>query len=163
MQRQTVATTSSPYQTAPSVSIKKIFDTPTSPNQTADDPDGEPGQRKMFWPTTDRGINQYFTWKHHGIDLHGTIPKSMNYAADDGVVIRAGKATGYGTLIVIDHGHGVTTWYGHSRVLYVTVGEHVKRGQVISALGNEGWSTGPHLHFEVRVNGAYQNPLNWLR
>jgi len=99
---------------------------------------------------------------HAGIDIvapNGTLVK----AADGGEVIQAGYDHGYGNSIVIYHGGGFATWYAHLSSIRVSVGQVVARGQVIGLVGATGWATGPHLHFEVRINGAAQNPLQYLQ
>ncbi|MBE9178758.1 peptidoglycan DD-metalloendopeptidase family protein [Oculatella sp. LEGE 06141] len=98
---------------------------------------------------------------HAGVDF-GASHGSPIRAADDGMVIFAGWYGGYGQAVVIDHGGSITTLYGHASALYVAEGEAVKRGQAIAAVGSTGFSTGPHLHFEVRQNGDPVNPLNFL-
>ena len=70
--------------------------------------------------------------------------------------------SGYGNLIIIDHGNGVKTYYGHCSKLYKKVGEEVETGEVIAAVGSTGNSTGPHLHLEVRVDNKIMNPLNYV-
>ena len=70
--------------------------------------------------------------------------------------------SGYGYLIIIDHANGVQTYYGHCSKLYASVGDEVTAGDVIAAVGSTGNSTGPHLHFEIRVNGVAYNPQNYL-
>ena len=99
---------------------------------------------------------------HTGIDIR--VPLGGNIvAAADGTVIYSGYLGSYGNTIIIDHGGGITTLYAHNSSLLVGNGANVKRGDSISRAGSTGMSTGPHLHFEVRVNGAYQDPLTYLR
>jgi murein DD-endopeptidase MepM/ murein hydrolase activator NlpD len=98
---------------------------------------------------------------HAGIDFGLPIGAAIK-AADSGVVIYSGWYGGYGRTVIIDHGNGLTTLYGHTSASYVTAGQSIQRGQRIAAVGSTGLSTGPHLHFEVRVNGTPVNPLNYL-
>jgi murein DD-endopeptidase MepM/ murein hydrolase activator NlpD len=123
-----------------------------------------PAGSGYVWPTAARRITQYFGWRHTGIDIGGPVGTAI-YAARAGVVrtSQCGWNGGYGCYIVIDHGGGVQTAYGHSSQLYVSVGQSVSQGQTISAMGSTGRSTGPHLHFEVRVNGVRRNPLQYVR
>lgn len=131
-------------------------------NLTQSAPSRNTGSGKMAWPTQGRRITQYFSWRHLGLDIANKIGTPI-YAADDGVVIFAGWATGYGNSIVIDHGGGIKTRYGHASKLFVSVGDEVSRGDNIMAMGSTGWSTGSHLHFEVIVSGSKYNPLNYVR
>ncbi len=118
---------------------------------------------KLQWPTVHRRLTQYFTWRHTGIDIADSIGTPI-YAAEDGIVEVAGwNRAGYGLYIIIDHGGGLKTVYGHTTKLFVTVGDRVSRGQQIAAMGSTGRSTGPHLHFEVRVYGRRTNPLKYVR
>lgn len=103
------------------------------------------------------------TWKFHtGIDI-GASSGSKIVAANSGKVILAGWNGGYGKCVVIDHGGGITTLYAHSSSLLVSYGQTVSRGQTIAKVGSTGNSTGPHLHFEVRLDGVYKNPLNYVK
>jgi len=99
---------------------------------------------------------------HNGIDF-GVSTGTDVKAAASGVVTTSGWLGNYGKLVVIDHGQGVKTYYGHNSKLLVSVGDRVAQGQVIANSGNTGRSTGPHLHFEVRVNNKAQNPLNYIK
>ncbi|MBV8689956.1 MAG: peptidoglycan DD-metalloendopeptidase family protein [Candidatus Eremiobacteraeota bacterium] len=99
---------------------------------------------------------------HEGIDI-GASSGTPIAAAESGRVIYAGWYGGYGNYISIDHGGGVSTGYGHCSAIYVSVGQDVSRGQAIGAVGSTGYSTGPHLHFEVRINGKPVDPLSRLR
>ncbi|KAI9132653.1 murein hydrolase activator EnvC [Acaryochloris sp. CCMEE 5410] len=98
---------------------------------------------------------------HAGTDF-GAPTGAPIFAADSGTVIVAEWYGGYGNAVIIDHGNGLTTLYGHCNELYVTVGQGVQRGQTIAAVGSTGLSTGPHLHFEVRVQGEPTEPLAYL-
>ncbi len=119
---------------------------------------------KMAWPTVGSRITQYFSWRHTGVDIANKVGTPL-YAADSGVVeIAAGGYNGgYGNTIVINHGGGIKTRYGHASKLFVKVGDQVEKGENIAAMGSTGRSTGSHLHFEVLVNGARKNPLNYVR
>ncbi len=98
---------------------------------------------------------------HAGIDLRVPVGTAV-HAADNGTVIYAGYSSSYGYYIKIDHGNGLTTVYAHNSQLVVEKGETVVKGQLISYSGNTGRSTGPHVHFEVRMNGTPINPRNYL-
>ena len=98
---------------------------------------------------------------HSGIDI-GAYYGSDILAADTGVVIESGWIGGYGNTIMIDHGGGYSTLYGHCSALYVSYGQTVQKGQPIAAVGSTGNSTGPHLHFEVRINGNPVDPLGFI-
>ncbi len=115
---------------------------------------------KMIWPTVRHRITQYFSWRHNGLDIADKTGTPI-YAADAGVVERAGWGRGYGLHVVINHGGGKKTRYAHSSKLYVKKGQRVSKGEVIAAIGSTGWSTGPHVHFEVIINGKRVNPFNY--
>jgi murein DD-endopeptidase MepM/ murein hydrolase activator NlpD len=95
------------------------------------------------------------------MDIAAPHGKEVN-APSDGTVVFAGLEGGYGNVIVIDHGYGIKTRYGHLSKMLVKAGDRVKRGVPIAAVGNTGRSTGPHLHYEVRVNGIPQNPRKFI-
>ena len=117
---------------------------------------------KMSWPTVGVRITQYSSWAHHAIDIANKVGTPI-YAADAGVIESIGWGRGYGNQIVIDHGGGKKTRYGHLSKFYVSRGERVGKGETIAAMGSTGRSTGPHLHFEVMINGSKYNPLNYIR
>ena len=98
---------------------------------------------------------------HTGIDL-ATDSGTPIAAAAAGTVSFAGWSGGYGNLVIIDHGDGYQTYYAHCSAIYVQVGQSVSAGTTISAVGSTGNSTGPHLHFEVRINGSTVNPQNYI-
>lgn len=98
---------------------------------------------------------------HSGIDI-ATRAGTPIYAAAAGTVKSASYSGGYGNLIVIDHGNGVTTYYAHCSAMYVSAGTYVEAGTHIGAVGSTGYSTGNHLHFEVRINGSTVNPQQYL-
>lgn len=128
------------------------------------------GTGQMGYPS--RGpITSPFGWRlhpvlgssrfHSGTDF-GAEYGTPIYASDRGTVLFAGWYGGYGNAVVIDHGKGLTTLYGHASQLSVSAGQVVQRGQAIAAVGSSGLSTGPHLHFEVRQNGQPVDPLAFL-
>ena len=123
-----------------------------------------PSSAGFIWPVN-APITSPFGWRwgrmHEGLDL-GASYGSPIAAAAAGTVIWAGWEGGYGNLVVIDHGGGIATAYGHQSQIAVSVGQTVARGQVIGYVGSTGHSTGPHLHFEVRVNGQAVDPLGYL-
>ncbi len=99
---------------------------------------------------------------HPGIDIANEMGTPI-VATADGVVTTAGyNMGGYGNMVDIDHGNGIMTRYGHGSQVVVTAGQHVKRGQVIMYMGSTGFSTGPHCHYEVRINGEAVNPASYL-
>lgn len=129
---------------------------------------------KLAWPVpSSNKISSYFGYRihpiyginklHTGIDIGGADWGAPFVAAEDGIVILAGRNGGYGDCVVIDHGGGITTLYGHGSAIYVTKGQRVKRGQKVLGVGSSGISTGKHAHFEVRVNGTPVNPLPYLQ
>ena len=122
------------------------------------------GSGALIWPVNAPITSPYgMRWgrMHEGIDL-GAAYGTPIAAAAAGTVIYAGWMEGYGNLTVIDHGGGLSTAYGHQSSIAVAVGQQVAQGQIIGNVGSTGHSTGPHLHFEVRVNGAPVDPLGYL-
>lgn len=98
---------------------------------------------------------------HKGIDI-GAAGGTPIYAAAGGTITYSGWESGYGYLVIIDHGNGVETYYGHCSKLYVSKGQQVNAGDKIAAVGSTGNSTGNHLHFEIRLNGAQVNPQKYV-
>ena len=98
---------------------------------------------------------------HTGTDIAMPIGAYV-IAANDGVVIKSMYVTGYGNMVMIDHGGGVSTLYGHGSELIAQTGQEVKKGDIIMKAGSTGWSTGPHLHFEVRINGTAVDSLPYI-
>lgn len=124
----------------------------------------------MMWPTNGE-ITSPFGWRTHPIfgtaRYHSGIDIGADYgdpiaAADSGVVIYADWMGGYGNAVIIDHGGSISTLYAHNSQLLVSEGQRVYKGQTIAYAGSTGYSTGPHLHFEVRENGSPVNPLGYL-
>lgn len=135
---------------------------------------------EMAWPlpgftkiTSPYGMRLHPTLKvyklHTGVDIAGLNAAGVNcngkaiVAANTGKVIQAYYNTAYGNMIIIDHGGGISTLYGHASKLLVKVGDVVTRGQKIALAGSTGYSTGPHLHFEVRINGKTTDPLPYIQ
>lgn len=122
------------------------------------------GGGSLAWPKRGpitSGFGSRWGRMHTGLDIDGVVGDSVG-AAEGGRVITAGWYYEYGQAIIIDHGNGICTLYGHLSSINVRVGENVSRGQFIGRLGNTGRSTGSHLHFEVRINGNPVNPLRYL-
>jgi murein DD-endopeptidase MepM/ murein hydrolase activator NlpD len=124
----------------------------------------------MIWPASGP-ITSPFGWRvhpifgtqrfHSGIDIGAEYGDAIR-AADNGVVVFADWMGGYGKAVIIDHGHGISTLYGHQSQLLVSEGQRVNKGDIIGRVGSTGYSTGPHLHFEVRQNGTPVNPVGYL-
>lgn len=125
--------------------------------------DAPPSASGLVWPTAGPVTSPYGPrWGrlHAGIDI-GAPTGTPIYAANSGTVIM-GCGGGYGNCVLVDHGGGFITLYAHQSAMYVSDGQQVSRGQNIGAVGCTGSCTGPHLHFETRINGAAQNPMNYL-
>jgi murein DD-endopeptidase MepM/ murein hydrolase activator NlpD len=99
---------------------------------------------------------------HAGVDIPGPYGTPI-YATADGIVGRAGRASGYGNLVELDHGRGIQTRYGHLSSIVVMQGQRVKRGDLIARMGSTGRSTGNHLHYEVRLDGSAVNPMPFMQ
>ena len=98
---------------------------------------------------------------HPGLDISVPFGTKVQATAD-GIVLEAGPESGYGNAILIDHGYGLTTKYGHLSRIFVVVGQELKRGQVIGSVGMTGKTTGPHLHYEVHIHDTPVNPMRYL-
>lgn len=128
----------------------------------------------FLWPVPGYSkITSYYGWRfnnsdfHTGIDISGSnIYGKSIVAANSGKVVFVQRSytpgKGYGIYLIIDHGGGMSTLYGHTSEILVDVGDYVTRGETIARVGSTGWSTGPHLHFEIRVNGKHTNPMSYL-
>ena len=117
---------------------------------------------KMNWPTVNGKITQYFSWRHTAVDIANKVGTPI-YAADAGTVEYSAWGGDYGNEIIVDHGGGKKTRYAHLSQFFVKKGDQVDKGQTIGAMGSTGNSTGPHLHFEVIINGTKYNPLDYIR
>lgn len=129
----------------------------------------------MAWPiakngtyiTSGYGIREHpiqgVIKKHSGIDIGNAGFGAPVIAAADGIVTMAGWYGGYGNCVMINHGNGISTLYGHGQAILTEVGKEVKKGDLIMEVGSTGNSTGPHLHFEVRINGACTDPMPFLK
>jgi murein DD-endopeptidase MepM/ murein hydrolase activator NlpD len=125
---------------------------------------GQPSAAGFIWPCNGPVVSGFgMRWgrMHEGIDI-GCAYGTPNQAAAAGTVIYAGWMGGYGNLVVVDHGNGLSTAYAHASSILVGVGQAVAQGETVSLVGSTGDSTGPHLHFEVRVNGVAVDPLAYL-
>lgn len=139
---------------------KPVFTRPSTPHvpQIAA---GQQGSGSFLWPTSG-GITQYPVWYHMAVDIaNPTAPPIL--AADSGTVIYSACLNwGYGCHIIIDHGNGYQTLYGHLSYLGVSPGQNVSKGEIIGTMGSTGRSTGTHLHFEIRSGGQLLNPLTFF-
>jgi murein DD-endopeptidase MepM/ murein hydrolase activator NlpD len=125
---------------------------------------GVPSAAGFIWPVNGPVVSG-FGWRwgrmHEGIDIAASSGTPI-WAAASGTVIYAGWLGGYGNLVVVDHGNGLSTAYAHASAILVAVGQSVAQGETVSLVGSTGNSSGPHLHFEVRVNGSAVDPLLYL-
>ncbi len=121
------------------------------------------GSGQFVWPAAGR-LTQNYSWYHQGLDIANREAPNI-LAADSGRVIVAGwpDNSGYGNRVVIDHGNGLVTLYGHMSAVYVSNGQYVNRGEPIGKMGSTGRSTGTHLHFEIRKGSARLNPFQYLK
>jgi murein DD-endopeptidase MepM/ murein hydrolase activator NlpD len=123
---------------------------------------GVRGSSNFIWPTTGL-ITQYPIWYHMALDIAANNAPPI-IAADTGTVIYAGCINwGYGCHVIIDHGNGFQTLYGHMSYIAVSAGQTISQGQTVGTMGSTGRSTGMHCHFEIRLGGVLQNPLNYLK
>ena len=130
---------------------------------------------KRLWPVAKAGtvITSYYGTRQHpiqgvtnfhlGIDIGNAYYGTPAVAALGGVVTYAGELGSYGNCVIIQHGDGISTLYGHGQKVLTQIGAQVQQGDVIMEIGSTGNSTGPHLHFEVRINGATVDPLNYVK
>jgi murein DD-endopeptidase MepM/ murein hydrolase activator NlpD len=125
---------------------------------------GAPSAAGFIWPVNGPVVSG-FGWRwgrmHEGIDIAASSGQPI-WAAAAGTVIHAGWLGGYGNLVVVDHGNGLATAYAHASAILVGLGQSVSQGETIALIGSTGNSSGPHLHFEVRVNGSAVDPLLYL-
>lgn len=154
------------------IAASKAAGTPTYTPPAGSPPSGAKiGSGMFIWPTSSYTVTSNYGYRihpitgshrlHAGVDI-GAPTGTPIYAAADGVVVTSVYSNSYGNYILINHGGGIYTLYAHASALYVSAGAVVIQGQTIAAVGSTGNSTGPHLHFEVRVNGSTVNPLNYF-
>ncbi len=146
------ALSSSPASPSITSSSTRIANEPTPPPTTVK-------STGLIWPTTTRHISQYFRWGHTGVDIDNRSRPPV-YAVTSGTVEFAGRLGGYGNLIILNHGNGLSTYYAHLDNFYVSRGQSVTQGAAIGKMGSTGRSTGPHLHFEIRKHSRPINPLS---
>jgi murein DD-endopeptidase MepM/ murein hydrolase activator NlpD len=126
--------------------------------------DSSPSSQGLVWPVPGpitSGFGPRWGSFHYGLDIGAGFGTPI-HAAAAGTVIYAGWYDGFGNFVIVDHGGGLSTTYGHQSEIAVSVGEHVDQGQLVGYVGSTGFSTGPHLDFEVRVNGTPVDPLGYL-
>jgi murein DD-endopeptidase MepM/ murein hydrolase activator NlpD len=159
-----------PFESAGNATFKALFNSWKKLDQLQDDviaiPSDKPVKTEVSF-TSGFGVRSdpfhAGAAMHPGIDLAGQYGTPI-YATADGTVLRAGwNSGGYGNLVELDHGRGITTRYGHMSVILVHEGEHVTRGEQIGRMGSTGRSTGNHLHYEVRIDGRPVNPIPFMK
>ena len=159
-----------PFESASSSTFKSLFDSWKKLDQLQDGviaiPSDKPIKTNVEF-TSGFGVRSdpfhAGAAMHPGIDLAGSYGTPI-YATADGTVLRAGwNSGGYGNLVEIDHGRGITTRYGHMSAILVSAGQHITRGQQIGRMGSTGRSTGNHLHYEVRIDGRAVNPIPFMK
>lgn len=157
-------------QAAAEAKLKKQLESKPKPTGTDGKPlpdagpPGQPSSKGFIWPvngTVTSGFGQRWGRLHAGIDIAAPTGTPVR-AAQAGIVIFAGSQGGYGNLVLIAHGNGIVTAYAHLSAFGAGEGATVSQGQTIGRVGSTGHSTGPHLHFEVRVNGSPVNPMGYL-
>ena len=159
-----------PFESAGNATFKALFNSWKKLDQLQDDviaiPSDKPVKTEVTF-TSGFGVRsdpfQHGAAMHPGIDLAAAYGTPV-YATADGTVLRAGwNSGGYGNLVEIDHGRGISTRYGHMSAILVHEGDHVTRGQQIGRIGSTGRSTGNHLHYEVRIDGRPVNPIPFMK
>ena len=159
-----------PFESASNSTFKSLFDSWKKLDQLQDGVIAIPSDKPVQAAVTMMSSFGYRSdpFNHHaamhpGIDLSGAYGTPI-YATADGTVLRAGwNSGGYGNLVEIDHGRGITTRYGHMSAILVSPGQHVTRGQQVGRMGSTGRSTGNHLHYEVRIDGRAVNPIPFMK
>jgi len=159
-----------PFESAGNATFKALFNSWKKLDQLQDGviavPSDKPVRASVTF-TSGFGVRSdpfhFSAAMHPGIDLAGTYGTPI-YATADGTVLRAGwNSGGYGNLVEIDHGRGITTRYGHMSAILIHAGDHITRGQQIGRMGSTGRSTGNHLHYEVRIDGRAVNPIPFMK
>jgi murein DD-endopeptidase MepM/ murein hydrolase activator NlpD len=159
-----------PFESVGNGSFKALFDSWKKLDQLQDGviavPSDKPVQASVSMMSAFGVRSDPFNHRaamHPGIDLSGAYGTPI-YATAEGTVLRAGwNSGGYGNLVEIDHGRGITTRYGHMSAILVSAGQHVRRGEQIGRMGSTGRSTGNHLHYEVRIDGRAVNPIPFMK
>ena len=159
-----------PFESVGNSTFKSLFDSWKKLDQLQDEviaiPSDKPVKTNVEF-TSGFGVRsdpfEHGAAMHPGIDLAGAYGTPI-YATADGTVLRAGwNSGGYGNLVEIDHGRGITTRYGHMSAILVSAGQHVTRGEQIGRMGSTGRSTGNHLHYEVRIDARPVNPIPFMK
>jgi murein DD-endopeptidase MepM/ murein hydrolase activator NlpD len=159
-----------PFESAGNATFKQLFNSWKKLDQLQDGVIAVPSDKPVQASVTMMSPFGYRSdpFNHHaamhpGIDLSGAYGTPI-YATADGTVLRAGwNSGGYGNLVEVDHGRGITTRYGHMSAIMVSAGQHITRGQQVGRMGSTGRSTGNHLHYEVRIDGRAVNPIPFMK
>ena len=149
-----------PQVSTPTTSYDNTSGGWTSVFKPSTEPAAPSGGGQFIWPSASHDISQYSRWGHVAVDVRGPMGTAIYASAGGVATLHSGG--GYGNYIIVDHQNGWSTLYAHLSSYAVSSGQYVSQGQVIGGEGSTGWSTGPHLHFEIRQGGTKYNPLQYV-